>query len=925
MGAVLSGRSRVPAPIDPSSLPPPSHVNAIDASSHNQDDSFPYIILFNGSHYDLFIASVDGQPMDAVLSQSLLYLNFCIEDDPPAVDSLLLPSRRGSFEGHLFQGQLTAFITVGHVIRAVLYSKDIISNLTLVLIDKYPATGKRTKNGRPSCERLSPTYIVTPFYCPPLPGRGSPTLFHDVRSIFREGLAVSQLTVGGFGKSITYHSVHVFTSPHRLSVYATQSPHGKSPGTHETSWLTSQESIFRDTLTVMPLIWRRPDAVISQIAPHYPDASISRYDVPVIRWQHVAGMDNPSTTLLCSIDGSQLEDLIARRERYGSIEDPALIIVFFAGTPYRMYWDLKFHHMTTAFARRIIEYFEAIIHDAARNFRPATPRESSKDMQAYLTPNRVVARYRVTVRRSEMFAGLLSRFLRIPVTLQYLIPQVKRIADAPYTRVPQVTFDGEQGVDAGGLLKELLVGIAADVHESGLLACVNKVDRLWSIAPECGVSDLSICQDLPSMTRITIYRVIGHLLAVSLIRDFKFPVALSPALLFLIMHCTVSPVGAHYYGEIQYSSTLMALKETVTQIFHEKIMGRKYFSSQRYQSYLTLKGCSLIATAITRSKTLDPFPDVQFGPWGVGVAALSLHPYDALTLYCLDMDTGSSNMSPAYLLFPDLEAIGMDGCIPTTLQSANIRTDTNLIAFDRLTKFYRKSGHMFRNLSKKKTYTPISLVSAHITRHSSINKETQASTVLCSDSSEKSEEHMANIEASVIETDADEILPRNKGAVYASHLAYAHIIGLVYYEACALADGFCTLLRMAGVNLANEQVPVTYILKHFYAPLDPVHLTRELILRHFRFDNTSPEEARQFVRICLALTTTEQASLLRFCTGIPYLESNVLVTVCFSLPKGFLPQGRTCANMLELPKKSSDSELLRLLQDAMEHMYYGFL
>lgn len=197
-----------------------------------------------------------------------------------------------------------------------------------------------------------------------------------------------------------------------------------------------------------------------------------------------------------------------------------------------MYWDLKFHHMTTAFVRRIIEYFEAIIHDAARSFRPATPRESSRNMQAHLTPNRATARYRVTVRRSEMFGGILSRFLRIPVTLQYFIPQVKRIADAPYTRVPQVTFDGEQGVDAGGLLKELLVGIAADVHESGLLACINKVDKLWSIAPECGVADLSICQDLPSMTRITMYRVIGHLLAVSLIKDFKFPIALSPALLF---------------------------------------------------------------------------------------------------------------------------------------------------------------------------------------------------------------------------------------------------------------------------------------------------------------------------------------------------------------------------------------------------------
>ncbi|ESU38996.1 Hypothetical protein DHA2_152365 [Giardia duodenalis] len=923
MGAVLSGRPHVSAPTDPSSLLPPSHVNAIDASFHNQDDSFPYVVLFNGSHYDLFIASVDGQPMDAVLSQSLLYLNFCIEDDPPAVDSLLLPSRRGSFEGHLFRGQLTAFITVEHVIRAVLYSEEIISNLTLVLIDKYPATGKRARNGRPSCERLSPTYIVTPFYCPPLPGRGSPTLFHDVRSIFREGLAVPQLTIGGFGKAITYRSVRVFTSPHRLSVYATQSPHGKDSGAHEASWLTGQESIFRDTLTVMPLIWRRPDAVISQIAPHYPD--VSKYDVPVIRWQHVAGMDNPSTTLLCSVDGSQLEDLMARRERHGSIEDPALIIVFFAGTPYRMYWDLKFHHMTTAFVRRIIEYFEAIIHDAARSFRPATPRESSRNMQAHLTPNRATARYRVTVRRSEMFGGILSRFLRIPVTLQYFIPQVKRVADAPYTRVPQVTFDGEQGVDAGGLLKELLVGIAADVHESGLLACINKVDRLWSIAPECGVADLSICQDLPSMTRITMYRVIGHLLAVSLIRDFKFPIALSPALLFLLLHCTVSPVGAHYYGEIQYSSTLMALKETAAQIFHEKITGRKHLSPHRYQSYLTLKGCSLIAAAITQSKTLDTFPDVQFGPWGVGVAALSLHPYDALTLYCLDMDTGSSNMSPAYLLFPDLKAIGMDGCISTTLQSTNIRTDTNLIAFDRLIKFYRKSGHMFRNLSRRKVYTPISLVSAHMTGPSSVGKENQMSTVLCSDSSEESEEHKMNVEASAIETNADGTLPRNKGAVYASHLAYSHILGLIYYEACALADGFCTLLRMAGVNLTNEQVPVTYILKRFYATLDPVHLTRELILRHFRFDNTSAEEARQFVRVCLALTVAEQVSLLRFCTGIPYLESNVLVTVCFSLPKGFLPQGRTCANLLELPKKSTDSELLQLLRDAMEHMYYGFL
>lgn len=925
MGAVLSGRPRVPAPTDQSSHPVPSSVNAVDASSHIQDDFFPYMVIFNGSHYDFFIASVDGQSMDCVLAQSLLYLNFCIEDEPPAVDSLLLPSRRGSFEGHLFQNQLTAFITVGHVVRAVLCSKDILSNLTLVLIDKYSTAGKKVREGRPSRERLSSTYIVTPFYCPPLPGRGSPTLFHDIRSIFREGLAVSRLTIGGFGKSITYHSVQIFTSPQRLSIYATRSPRRKDPNSHNTSWTTSQESVFKDTLTVMPLVWRRPDAIISQIVPHFPD--FSRYDVPVIRWQHVAGMDNPSTTLLCSTDGSLLEDVMTRRERYGSIESPTLIIVFFAGTPYRMYWDLEFHHMTTPLVRRIMEYFEAIIHDAARNFRPAAPRENPRDLQICLTPNRATARYRVTIRRREMFSGMLSRFLRIPVALQHISPQLKRIADAPYTRIPHVIFDGEQGVDAGGLLKELLAGIVGDIHGSGLVTCINKVDRLWGIAPECGIADLSVCQDLPSMTRLTMYRVIGHLLAVSLIKDFKFPIALSPALLFLVIHCTVSPAGAHYYGEIQYSSTLMALKEAAAQIFHEKIMGRTCPSPQRYQSYLNLRGCALIANAITRGTTLDAFPDVQFGPWGVGVAALSLHPYDALALYCLDMDTGSSNMSPAYLLFPDLRAIGMDGCISTSLQSTNIRTDSNLVAFDKLVKFYRKSGRMFKNLSRKKDYVPIPLVSDHVAKDDCASKDNYVSTLLCSDSSECGTEGLKErSEPSTAHTDEDEdALPQNKGPVYASHLAYAHVLGLIYYETCALADGFHTLLRMAGVNLANEQVPVTYILKRFYAALEPVHLTKEMVLRHFRFDNVSQEEARQFVRACLALTTSEQASLLRFCTGVPYLESNVLVTVRFSLPRGFLPQGRTCANILELPKKSTDSELTRLLRDAMEHMYYGFL
>lgn len=922
MGAILSSKPRVPVPTNLSSHPVTSPVNAVDASSHNQDDSFPYAIVFNGSHYDFFIISADGQSMEAALSQSLLYLNFCIEDDPPAVDSLLLPSRRGSFEGHLFRDQLIAFVTVGHVVRVVLYSKDIISNLTLVLIDKYSSIGKKTRSGRHSCERLSPTYIVTPFYCPPLPGRGSPTLFHDVRNIFREGLAVSQLTIGGFGKSMTYHSVQVFTSPHRLSVYATRSPHGRCSSTQEASWMADKESVFRDTLTVMPLIWRRPDATTSLIAPHCPD--FSRYDIPVIRWQHVAAMDDPSTTLLCSADESLLEEVMNRRERHGSIEDPAIIIVFFAGTPYRMYWDLKFHHMTTVFARRIIEYFEAIIHDAARHFRPVTPREGPKDLQAHLTPNRTAARYRVIVRRNEMFAGLLSRFLRIPIALQHLAPQLRRAADAPYTRIPQVVFDGEQGVDAGGLLKELLVGTAADVHESGLLVCINKVDRLWGIAPECGVADLSICQDLPSMTRITMYRIIGHLLAVSLIKDFKFPIALSPGLLFILIHCTISPAGAHYYGEMQYSSTVMALREAAAQVFREKIMGRECLSFQRYRSYLNLQGCALIANAITRGTALNTFPDVQFGPWAVGVAALSLHPYDALALYCLDMDTEGSNISPAYLLFPDLEAIGMDGCITIAIQSENIRTDTNLIAFDKLIKFYRKSGHMFRNISKKRSYIPISLVSTRMTKDAHINKEDQVSTVLCSDSSEECTEDL-KVSAVDIEVDTDDTLPRNKGPVYASHLAYAHVIGLIYYEACALADGFHTLLRMAGVSLTSEQVPVTYILKRFYAALEPVYLTRDVILRHFRFDNATTEEVRQFVRVCLALTATEQASLLRFCTGIPYLESNILVTVRFSLPKGFLPQGRTCANVLELPKKSTDDMLLQLLRDAIEHMYYGFL
>lgn len=927
MGAVLSGRPRLSAPADPSIPSVPSHINTVDESSYIQDDPFPYTVIFNGSHYDLFIASVSGQPMDIALSRSLLYINFCIEDEPPAVDSLLLPSRRGSFEGHLFRNRLTAFITVGHVVRAVLSSKDIISNLTLVLIDKYSYVGKKAKNSRPSCERLSATYIVTPFYCPPLPGHGSPTLFHDVRSIFREGLAVSRLTVGGFGKSITYHSVRVFTSPQRLSIYATRNPHGKDLDANTSSWMTRQESVFRDSLTVMPLIWRRPDDIISQIAPHCPD--FSRYDVPVIRWQHVAGMDNPSTTLLCSTDGSVLEDILANREQHGSIEHPALIIVFFAGTPYRMYWDLEFHHMTTPLVRRIMEYFEAIIHDAARNFRPTIPRENPKDLQAYLIPNRITTRYRVTIRRKEMFSGLLSRFLRIPVALQYIIPPLKRIADAPYTRIPHVVFDGEEGVDAGGLLKELLVGTVEDVHRSGLMTCINKVDKLWSIAPECGIADLSMCQDLPSMTRITMYRVIGHLLAVSLIKDFKFPIALSPALLFILMSCTINPAGAHYYGEIQYSSTLMALKEIATQIFHENIMGRTCSSPKRYQSYLNLRGCALIANAITRGTTLDTFPDVQFGPWGVGVAALSLHPYDALALYCLDIDTGSSNMSPAYLLFPDLNAIGMDGCISTTLQSVSIRTDTNLIAFDRLIKFYRKSGRMFRNLSRKKDYVPILLVSEHMANNAHIGKNDDMSTFLCSDSSvctiHGDDEYL---EMSTVHTtnDADDcILPRNKGPVYASHLAYAHIIGLIYYEACALADGFHTLLRMAGVNLSNEQVPVTYILKRFYSALEPTCLTKEMIFRHFRFDNTSAEEARQFVRICLTLTVTEQASLLRFCTGIPYLESNILITVRFSLPNGFLPQGRTCANVLELPKNSTDKELTKLIKDAIEHMYYGFL
>lgn len=815
-----------------------------------------YRILFNGPHYEFYILPHEGE---LLTTQRSVYLNVGLGQERPRFSSLILSLQPNTYYGVLFGGVVKVRLSVIDVIQCVIEATEPDLLLTVAIIARKGSL----------CTRLSPVYILAPYHHPTL---HSPPLAYLLTS--QDRLCASHLTITCAGYQKTYRHVFLKLSPMQLSLVIHHGSTYPDPFNIEQmdGWEDFEPEVqeyLKDlgrTITVLPLIWRRPDAM------WFPGATF--FDTPIITWPPLSWTNAADTTMLCSQDLNVTTK--GRRLEQAQLKDVPINILFFQGTGHEIRLSIVLVVMNLPLVTRFIRSLENVINHVASQFCETIDVINAKNARALINSRSQRRTFCCEIDRCNVFESLMT--------------EVKRKDRVPREKlVPRVKFKGEEGMDMGGLLKELLSEMATQMVQYGLLNEIDPRQGFKEITPEYKMGSLSAHHEMPARLRILFYRRLGYLMGVAILKQLKFPIHLAPALIFLIARCRI-PTGPGsvedsreaykdgYYGERRHNSFLLTIWHGIKQRLMS-LLGFDAQKQERFISYLDILTCNG-----NDNNTSLP---------GVGSVAIKVHPFDALALYMSYANAETDLPGLGYYLYPDLKAYGMDDCLNNSIPFDQLHIDVREASARKYERFCREGRYYFYNIEE-----------------------------VIKDDDEAVIEGLKLIPYPFFKTSTN--IPSALVPTYACHVAYFHLIGNTYYELCAIADGLSSFLGDDVTILESPELTPMHLYTQFFSIPSLTTITPEDMIKYCIFEGAI-DSRRAFIEAFMRLTSQERAALLQFCTGVPYLGHDTRIVVKMTLPRGYLPQGRTCANVLELPKEVDPTQMHLAIQKACQHMYFGFL
>lgn len=339
----------------------------------------------------------------------------------------------------------------------------------------------------------------------------------------------------------------------------------------------------------------------------------------------------------------------------------------------------------------------------------------------------------------------------------------------------------------------------------------------------------------------------------------------------------------------------------------------------------------------------------------VGNTAIVLHPFDALALYFVETDlTSEDAMDLSHLLFPDLSRLGLSGCLDNRFEMSFLRTKTFMGGFTAFAKrFYSSKPKIMRPInitvagvcdappeagekSANDFVVPLlldHLLTATVRLHHSRASAKRGGSGDANARGSCSSEYGPG-EAPLGQDGAASArgggraggyaLLSSLAPAYACSFAYAKMLGFVYFEVAAMADGFTkylSQLEMVGGTIGSF-TPCTYFLDRFYNT--GAVITSKDVVAVAKFVGKRPC-ILAFLKAFDLLKQKERNMLIQFGTGLSYLTPEHELTIKLILDEGFLPQSHTCAFILELPALDDVDKMLAALRKCIDHMYFGFL
>ncbi|TNJ29628.1 putative HECT type ubiquitin ligase [Giardia muris] len=828
------------------------------APSPAHEPPLRYRLLFNGPHYEFYILPHEGE---LLTTRRSVYLNVGLGQERPRFSSLILALQPNTYYGVLFGGIVKVRLSVTDAIQCVIEATEPDLLLTVAIIAKSGSV----------CTRLSPVYILAPFHHPTL---HRPPIAHLLTS--QDRLCASCLTMTCAGQQKTYRHVFLKLSPRQLSLIVHHGIAYPDPFNIEQQdgWegLESEaQEYFKDlgrTITVLPLLWRRPDTM------WFPGATF--FDTPIITWPPLSWTNVTDNTMLCSQDLNVTTK--GRRLELAQLKDIPIDITFFQGTGHEIRLSIVLVVMNLPLVTRFIRSLEHVINHVASQFCETIDVVTARNARALLNTRLQRQTYHCEIDRRAIFESV--------------IKEVKRKDRAPReTLIPRIVFKGEQGMDMGGLLKELLSEMAVQMTQYGLVNEIDHRQGFKEITPEYEMGPLSAHHEMPARLRVLFYRRIGYLMGVAMFKQLKFPIYITPALIFLISRCRISTDSratedeeddalkasrAKYYGEGRHNSFLWTVWHAI-KLRLMSLLGLNVHEQKRFISYLDILINGGGGTSIP----------------GIGSVAIKVHPFDALALYMSYANADADLPGLGYYLYPDLKAYGMDECLNNSIPLDQLHISVRNASARKYERFCREGKYYFYNIEEVPTGTGTDGAEGlKLIPYPFFSAETG--------------------------------IPSSLVPIYACHVAYFHLLGSTYYELCAIADGLSSFLGDDTTILESPELTPMYLYTQFFSIPPLTAITPEDITRYCIFEG--PIDSRKaFVEAFMRLTGQERATLLQFCTGVPYLGHDTRIVVKMTLPRGYLPQGRTCANILELPREVDAMRMLLAIQKACQHMYFGFI
>lgn len=633
------------------------------------------MLSYGDDHSVIFVHSDDIDDFTRLSLQ--LVLQFTLHQDTVLTENITLGTKLTKLYKTLFSSSIRVCLTATCNQLEIRTESDFVRNIVFMSIIGAHA----------------PKMIITPFAYSASTERVSEYMKY-LRHVMLSGIKLHSFRVTDSlsGESKSYDGGYLYFSPRVLSAHiqTRQTPFACSLS------ISPQSCYYEGLLTVCPLLWLRPSTLsIKTRVPTSYLHSVSLYDMPRV-------------TL--SLEGFQ----------------HIISIVFFQYTQFTYTWRLAvpIGPADDQYALNIAELLEIAIYIAYHSFRPITDEAFLSTVSASLAPSPGAFRKNITIQRGAYMDGFthaLKKLLRrtlvpVPGASKSYVLQLK-------ASLPRVSFKDEEGEDAGGLLREFYSGLSEEfLATTGLLSSTHIILKYLGITPALDLRQQSLDVLVQSKERLQCCTTLGTMLALALTDEAVLSFNLAPSLLYLLTTCihiktdgivASSSVpkgylndgfygsGLGYYRAIQKGNSftlhslvdnkIMQPTEPLEGIIAQKHIGQVYPSfipalySMQEARTMSSRDASTSATGMLpqeASATDDVKPAKVFcgmcmpnirvakenqritkrEPF-VGLCAVALHPFDALTLYFLSYNVFSeTTMNIGFLLYPDLQRLGLDDC-----------------------------------------------------------------------------------------------------------------------------------------------------------------------------------------------------------------------------------------------------------------------